>query len=245
MTTVTTTAPRLPMIHVDLGAGARGVFTGRGAVDPPVGVSGNQSHHRAHRPDDLAAARSEACQAVGVGAADLVLMRQVHSGHVIDATDCVTPAELGPADALVSSDPTMALGVLTADCVPVLFVGDDVVGVAHAGREGLLAGVVQATLSRFAAPGVAAVGPAIRGCCYEVPTAMRDRVAALHPVAAATTTWGTPSLDLPAAVVSVLEKAGWAVTDTGVCTHHDAGNMSHRRNAATGRQLGLVRRVAA
>lgn len=245
MTTLTTIASDLPTIVVDLGMSVRGVFTGRGGTALPVGDSGNQSHHRPHRPDDLAAARLAACEAIGAVPADIVLMKQVHGVRVLDATDARTPAELDNADALVSRSPNMVLGVLTADCVPILLATAGQVGVAHAGRRGLVAGVIGAVLQRFPEPGRAAIGPAIRGCCYEVPSDMRTHVSAVHPAAHGTTSWGTPSLDLPRAAAVVLREAGWAVNDTGICTHHDDGHMSHRQDASTGRQVGLVRRVAA
>jgi polyphenol oxidase len=92
----------------------------------------------------------------------------------------------------------------------------------------------------------AALGPSIAGSSYEVPAAMRDEVGARLPEAPATTSWGTPSLDLPAAVVGELGRAGVTrVLRVDRDTFTDAGLFSHRRasraGTSTGRACGLVR----
>lgn len=92
----------------------------------------------------------------------------------------------------------------------------------------------------------ARIGPAIGGCCYEVPAELADEVAAAHPAARATTTWGTPALDLPAAVAAQLHEAGVErVERAGVCTRCGGeGWFSHRRDPGAGRQAGVVVRAA-
>lgn len=233
------------MIHVDLGPDVRAVFTD--AVGDPVaiGTPGNLSHRRPHRPDDLERSRHQSAVAVGGGVPDLVFMRQVHGTRVAEVGRRDRGHEVGPCDAMTTTDDDVVLAVLTADCVPVLLRSGDRIGVAHAGRVGLTDGVLDRVADAFDTPGRAVVGPAIGGCCYEVPADLRDRVACLHPEAAATTTWGTPSLDLPAAARARLQDAGWDVTNVAVCTLHDDGQHSHRRSPDAGRQGGLIRRVAA
>ena len=172
-----------------------------------------------------------------------MLLRQVHGRRVLDVQPRQVGTEAGVADAATTAAEDVVLGVLVADCVPVLLASGRRIGVAHAGRIGLHEGVVEAVLRDFASPGRAAIGPSIRGCCYEVPEELQQEVARRRPAAAATTTWGTPSLDLAAAARVVLERAGWDVVDVDVCTHHDDRFMSHRRDPATGRQAGLVRRT--
>lgn len=176
-------------------------------------------------------------------------MRQVHGSVVADVTDD-TPrgAQVGPADGAVTDRPGVGLAVLVADCVPVLLAGRAAVGVAHAGRLGVVADIVGTTVARLRqlddGPLRAAVGPAIRGCCYEVEDWLRDEVAATRPAAHATTTWGTPSLDLPAAVHARLAALDVEVTDDGICTHCDERWFSHRRDGDdAGRQAGLVVRT--
>jgi polyphenol oxidase len=240
---------------VDLGAGVGAWFTGRDpdAADPPVGQLGNLSHRRPHRPEDLAAARARVGEATGTDPATWHLMQQVHGARVAEVT-AATPAgaELRGFDGVVTAETDRPLVALAADCVPVLFAGDGVVGAAHAGRLGVVRGVVPAVLTALGDLGASppdltvAVGPAIGSCCYEVPAGMRADVAAQHPVAAAETTWGTPSLDLPGAVVAVLEDAGVGdVRSSPVCTSCHPEWFSHRRDPGSGRHAGVVVRRGA
>ncbi len=238
---------------VEITTDVRAWFTGRDLerVEPPaVGAAGNLAHRRPHLPDELARERRHLAEVTGVDVERWHLMRQVHGARVATVTSS-TPlgAELVDVDAAVTTATDRALGVLTADCVPVLLAADGAIGAVHAGRRGLVAGVVPAALERLAALGaapatvVAAIGPAIRGCCYEVPGALRDQVVAEHPGARATTTWSSPALDLPAAVADQLTEAGVGrVDDVGVCTRCDpqARFFSHRADPGTGRALGLV-----
>lgn len=242
----------LAVAPVDLGPGVRAAFTGRDLDEPlerSVGDAGNLSHHRPHRPARLAADRAAAAAAVGVEPDDVVRLRQVHGSEVV-VVDDQTPrgAELGPADAMVTTQVGRALSVLVADCVPVLLAGPRVVGAAHAGRGGVMADVVGETAAAMArlgaAPTVAAIGPSIGGCCYEVEDWLRDEVVDQHPAAAAETTWGTPSLDLPAAVSARLHSLGVVVHRVMACTHCGSGWFSHRRDPDGGRQAGLVVRTS-
>ena len=139
--------------------------------------------------------------------------------------------------------------MLVADCVPVVAASHPgrAVGAVHAGRGGVVAGVVPAALARPGADDagdvVALIGPAIGGCCYEVPADMAGSGRRQHRARGpATTTWGTPSLDLPAAVTAQLHAAGVArVERLGGCTRcHGDRWFSHR--AATCR---TPRRTAA
>jgi polyphenol oxidase len=174
------------------------------------------------------------------------LMRQVHGTTVADA-----PGEAFPeADGLVTTQPGVALLTRAADCVPVLLAaaGGEIAAV-HAGREGVRRGVVTAAVERLRDLGAtdlrAWVGPHICGCCYEVPEELRAEVAAAVPATHATTTWGTPALDLGAGVVAQLAAAGVPVTEVGGCTREDDGLHSHRRDgAAAGRLAGVVWRTA-
>jgi polyphenol oxidase len=240
------------VLPVDLGPGVRAAVTGRDAdaPAPAVGAAGNLSHRRPHRPDDLATARRHVGTLTGTDPTAWHLMRQVHGADVATVDRSTPPgAELRDVDALVTTLPGRVLGVQTADCVPVLLAGAGAVAVAHAGRAGVALGVVTAALDALTRLGDdpprlrAVVGPSIGGCCYEVPADLRDRVAADHPAAAATTTWGTPALDLPAAVAAELAESGVPdVQRVGGCTRCDPEGrwFSHRADPTTGRQLALV-----
>jgi copper oxidase (laccase) domain-containing protein len=106
--------------------------------------------------------------------------------------------------------------------------------------------VVPATVERMRAHGATAitawVGPHVCGACYEVPQAMQDEVAAAVPASRATTSWGTPALDIGAGVRAQLAEAGVAVVDASRCTRESADLYSYRRDGASaGRLAGLVR----
>ena len=172
-------------------------------------------------------------------------LNQVHSHQVIDA-DSTGGEPTG--DAWVSTCGT-PLAVLVADCLPVLFVakgvdGRPITAAAHAGRPGLLAGVLEHTLTameqRGAARITAWIGPGACGSCYEIPEEMVEQIAAERPGIRARTSWGTAALDLRAEAKNVLQSAGAAVVDVAGCTMEDPQLFSHRRSQQTGEQQGRI-----
>lgn len=175
--------------------------------------------------------------------ADLADMHQVHGHTVVEAG--------GPrqqCDALVTDRPDVVLMVRVADCVPVLLTDPaaGVLGAAHAGRQGLVEGVVEACVSRMRELGAerieAWVGPHVCGACYEVPEAMQEEVASREPVSRSTTSWGTPALDIGAGVRAQLDRSGVAVHDASRCTLESPDLYSHRRDGAgAGRFAGVIR----
>ncbi len=173
-------------------------------------------------------------------------LHQVHGHEVITVGDGPQPRP--DADALVTDRAGVVLLVRAADCVPVLLADPDagVVGAAHAGRAGVTSAVVPAAVARMRDLGAtditAWVGPHVCGACYEVPEEMRSQVGAVVPEAVATTSWGTPSLDLGAGVRAQLGGAGVSVVDVSRCTLESADLYSHRRDGrSAGRLAGLVR----
>jgi purine-nucleoside/S-methyl-5'-thioadenosine phosphorylase / adenosine deaminase len=188
----------------------------------------------------------------------LALMHQVHGAevHIVDGGRWPPSGDAGEvpvADALVTAQPDVALVVRVADCVPVLLADGHagVVGAAHAGRAGLVAGVVPAALAAMRALGAerirAWVGPHVCGSCYEVPEPLRAEVSAAHPEASASTSWGTPALDIGAGVVAQLVAAGVKVDAASAfrCTVEDDDLFSYRRQGRrSGRTAGLVWRRA-
>jgi polyphenol oxidase len=175
----------------------------------------------------------------------IATMRQVHGREV--AVVSAALADPPVCDALVTTEAGVAICVRVADCVPVVLADSaaGVVAVAHAGRRGVAAGVVGNavdTMRRLGAHDIQAwIGPHICGGCYEVPAQMRAEVAAGVPPAFACTTWGTPSLDLGAAVTAQLAPAGCAVIDHSRCTRESVDLHSYRRDGAhSGRTAGLV-----
>lgn len=177
--------------------------------------------------------------------ARLADMHQVHGNHVARAGEETNPA----CDALVTDRADLVLLVRVADCVPVLLADPvaGVIGAAHAGRPGVLSGVVPRTVAEMRSLGArqitAWVGPHVCGSCYEVPAEMQAEVVAAEPTTLAVTSWGTPSLDLGAGVRAQLEREDVAVVDAARCTREDADLYSYRRDgAAAGRLAGLIRR---
>lgn len=217
-------------------------FTDRyGGVSPPPYDSLNLGGAPADRPG---VRENFELLARGFGVEAFARMRQVHGRDAV----VVTSADEAPTcDVLVSATPEVALCVRVADCVPLVLADADrgVVGVAHVGRLGVVAGTATAAVAAMREAGATAVdvwvGPHICGGCYEVPPDMRAAVAAQVPVAYACTTWGTPALDIGAAVASQLEAAGCRVHLRARCTRESPDLFSYRRDGRqSGRLAGLV-----
>ena len=169
-------------------------------------------------------------------------MRQVHGADVVWAMPGLVPE----ADALLTYTPNVAVLVRVADCVPIVLATAerDTVGVVHAGRRGLVAGVVPAAakilLDRGQGPVTAWVGPHICGRCYELDAATAAEVAEAVPPAASTTWAGTPAADIGAGVTAQLAELGISVHHIGGCTLEDDRFFSHRRDGTTQRQGALA-----
>jgi YfiH family protein len=212
-----------------------------------LGMHVEDEWRRVHANRELLAA------ATGVAAGDLVFAQQVHGAGVATVDRSSSRGRDGGVagvDALVTATPGLALVVLAADCLPVLLAEPQagVVAAAHAGRQGLVAGVLQAAVEQMAALGAdpqrvrASIGPAACGRCYEVPEALADEVERAVPGSRATTRQGTPSVDLVAGATAVLRRVGVAEVETvGGCTiEHVDRWFSYRRDGRTGRHAGVV-----
>ncbi|WP_418956561.1 peptidoglycan editing factor PgeF [Streptomyces tritici] len=235
----------------DLTSGAHFAFTDRwGGVSAAPYEELNLGGAVGDDPEAVRSNRARAAAALGLDPAHVVWMNQVHGADVAVIDRDWTPGTaLPPVDALVTDRRDVALAVLTADCVPVLL-ADPVAGVvaaAHAGRPGMVAGVVPAAVEAMVGLGAeparitARTGPAVCGRCYEVPERMRDEVAAVRPEARAETSWGTPAVDVAAGVHAQLEALG--VRDrraSDVCTLESGDHFSYRRDRTTGRLAGYV-----
>ena len=182
--------------------------------------------------------------------AGLALARQLHGARLVRVRGDGSAPE---ADALFTSEPGVAVGVLTADCVPILLVHDGGAGVAaiHAGWRGSAAGISERATREFcdalgvtARELVAVVGPHIGACCYEVDAPVREAIADSRAFRAAAVR-GHYMLDLFALNRAQLVAAGvggervWRV---GGCTSCDArGYPSYRRDRTSGRMTHWVR----
>lgn len=218
-----------------------------GASGPPYG-SFNLCDRVGDDPAHVATNRRRLATGIGLAADRIVWMRQVH-GTGVGVVDAPVPHAVSDTDALVTTQPRLALAVLTADCVPVLL-ADPVAGVlaaVHAGRRGAAAGVLTATVRAMFAAGAtpqhgqALLGPAVCGACYEVPAQLQAEVAEQLPDSACRTRAGTPGLDLRAGLWRQLVELG--VARIGVdprCTAEDRQLYSYRRDGVTGRLAALT-----
>ncbi len=176
-------------------------------------------------------------------------LRQVHGAGVVAVTEPGGGAG-SVADGAVTGVPAAVLALHTADCAPVVVVGGGAAGVAHAGWRGIVAGVlgevVRAVRDLPARPGRtglrAVVGPSIRPPAYEFGPAELAAVAgAARRDVGSVTSWGTPALDLVAAVRGALGTAGVDdVEDLGYDTANESF-FSHRVRGDLGRQATTVR----
>ncbi|KOG21667.1 laccase [Streptomyces viridochromogenes] len=200
-------------------------------------------------PEAVLTNRELAAKSLGLAPGEVVWMNQVHGADVVEVDGPWRDRPVPDVDAIVTAQRGLALAVLTADCVPVLLADPvaGIVGAAHAGRPGMIAGVVPAVLRAMTDLGaepsriVARTGPAVCGRCYEVPEAMRAEVAAVEPTAHTETSWGTPAVDVAAGVHAQLGRLG--VRDRAqspVCTLESGDHFSYRRDRTTGRLAGYV-----
>ncbi|MEU8983611.1 peptidoglycan editing factor PgeF [Streptomyces sp. NPDC048309] len=200
-------------------------------------------------PDAVRTNRELAAKSLGLDPARVVWMNQVHGPEVAVVDGPWGDRPVAEVDAIVTTRRGLALAVLTADCTPVLL-ADPVAGIvaaAHAGRPGMIAGVVPAAVRAMVELGaepariVARTGPAVCGRCYEVPERMRADVAAIEPTAHAETSWGTPAVDVTAGVHAQLERLGVRDREQSpVCTLESQDHFSYRRDRTTGRLAGYV-----
>ncbi|MBB4857929.1 YfiH family protein [Novosphingobium chloroacetimidivorans] len=240
-----------------LGDVAHGFLGRAGGVSQGIVAGLNVGLGSGDDPEHIAENRRRAVTAVAPGSR-LATVYQVHSA------DCVTVAEPWPddarphADALVTDRPGLALGILTADCAPVLFADRKagVIGAAHAGWKGAIGGITDTTIAAMERLGAdrsriaAAVGPCIAQQSYEVDEAFRDRFLAQD---AAHTRFFVPGMperwqfDLEGYVVARLRGAGLTrVEGLGLDTYaaperfFSFRRATHAREPSYGRQIALI-----
>ena len=236
----------VPLRYEESLGGARFAFTNRfGGVSRRPYTELNLGGHVGDTDEVVAENRRLLAARIGLPVDRVLYMNQVH-GSQVAVVDRPWDGAAPHVDALVTCERDLALAVLVADCVP-LVLADPVAGVvavAHAGRPGLVAGVVPAVVKAMRELGARAitarVGPSVCGQCYEVPETMRTEVAAAVPEAFATTRQGTPSVDVAAGVEAHLRSAGAAYERVAGCTIEDRGLFSYRRDRTTGRFAGVA-----
>lgn len=230
-------------------------FTRQGGVSHGPFESLNCGFSSGDEPGLVSENRVRALARIGVPPGSLCAVRQVHGAEVLIARDPSPGKPVTEADALVTDRPGLALGVLTADCAPVLLADREaqVIGAAHAGWRGALEGVIDAVVDAMIRLGaahdriVAAIGPCIAQASYEVGPEMRDRFVRVDPESAALfepVAGGDRLLfDLRGYVCHRLTQAG--VTAWQVLPHDTAADdkrfFSHRRTRRHGgERFGLL-----
>jgi YfiH family protein len=224
------------------------VTTRAGGRSRPPYESFNLGDRVGDDPAAVAANRHRLATEVGLPPDHVIWMEQVH-GRTATIVDGPRQEPVEATDAVVATEPGLAVAVLVADCVPVLLADPDagVVAAVHAGRVGSRVGVLPAALAAMRDAGARTdhievlLGPAVCGECYEVPAAMQADVATHLPGSASRTRKGTPGLDLRAGLWQQLADAG--VARIGVdprCTVEDRTLFSHRRDGKTGRLAAIT-----
>ncbi len=189
----------------------------------------------------------------------VITLYQVHGATALTVTGMVPREGMPKADAVVTATPKLAIGVLTADCTPVLFADATarVVGAAHAGWRGAVAGIVESTITEMERHGArrqhirAAVGPTISQDAYEVGPEFEAEVVALDFAYAryfrVLRSGGRPHFDLPGFVAGRLTAAGvGSIEMTTPCTRaNESKFFSYRRSQALkeadyGRQISAI-----
>ncbi|PHQ98706.1 MAG: polyphenol oxidase [Marinosulfonomonas sp.] len=241
-----------------LSAFRHGFFTRRGGASSGIFEGLNCGHGSSDQTQAVTLNRERVANTMDVGAAALTSVHQYHSAKVLTLTAPISGAR-PKADAMVTATPDIALGILTADCAPVLFADTQagVVGAAHAGWKGAIGGILEATLDAMEALGAtrsntaAVIGPCISQAAYEVGPEFMDIFIADDPDHArffAGGTAGRVQFDLPAFGLHRLRKAGVGQAEwSRHCTYRDADRFYsyrrsvHQKEADYGRLISVIR----
>jgi len=229
----------------------------RGGVSTGVVAGLNVGTGSADDPAAIAENRRRAAEAV-LSDATLVTVYQVHSPDVVTVTAPIAFDARPHADAMVTDRPGLLLGILTADCAPVLFADREagVIGAAHAGWKGAIGGVTDATIAAMETLGAdrariaAAIGPCIAQASYEVDAGFARRFEADDPANERFFAAGRPDhfqFDLEGYVAHRLAAAGLRRVELlGLDTYADADRFysyrraTHRREPDYGRQISII-----
>lgn len=240
------TSDSLPVRH--------GFFTRKGGASSGIFAGLNCGSGSSDQAEIVAINRARVAEAMGVD--QVVTVHQVHSADVVAVSGPLT--DRPKADALVTATPGVAIGILTADCEPVLFADAKagVIGAAHAGWRGALDGVLEATINAMEGLGArrqnisAVIGPTISQANYEVGPDFiyafldddRDNARFF-----AKGNGDRLLFDLPAFGLHRLRQAGVAAEWTGHCTYRDAERFysyrrtTHQGEADYGRLMSVIR----
>lgn len=239
---------------------AHGFFGRAGGVSQGIYASLNCGPGSDDAPEAVKDNRRRALQALaGDRAAKLLTLNQNHTAEVLTVREALARDERPRADGTVTDRPHIALGILTADCAPVLFADADaqIIGAAHAGWKGALGGIIDNVVVAMMRLGAnparirAAIGPCISQAAYEVGT---EFIARFREADSQNTRFFTPSkradhwqFDLETYIAHRLSRAGVSnVEPLSVCTYARENDFfsyrraTHRKEADYGRQLSAI-----
>ena len=250
----TLTAPNLTQASV-----RHAFFTRKGGVSTGIFSSLNCGFGSGDHPADVAENRARAAATLGIPTETLCTVYQIHSPKVAIVVEPWQRSAAPQVDAMVTRKPGIALGILTADCVPVLFADTQasVIGAAHAGWKGALGGVLEATVEAMEKLGAArgriaaALGPSIAQASYEVGPEFHAAFVNADPANARffieSDRAGHFRFDLPAYVAGRLEQAGIeASREAAIDTYAEADlcfsyrRATHARESDYGRLLSAI-----
>ena len=229
------------LTHPSLAPLRHGFFTRKGGASSGLFQGLNCGRGSSDQQSIVTVNRARVAAAMGVPADRLATVHQTHSANVVTLTDRDDPSLVASteADALVTATPGIALAVLTADCQPVLLADPEagVIGAAHAGWKGTMAGILDATVAAMRAAGAeqirAVIGPCISQRAYEVGEDFMDRFLAEDDSFArffAGGPQGRPMFDLPGFGLARLRDLGVEADWTKHCTYGDPARFfSYRR----------------
>ncbi|MFN4354719.1 peptidoglycan editing factor PgeF [Parvibaculum sp.] len=236
-----------------------GFFTREDGVSKGIYASLNCGYGSDDVPENVRENRARVAEKLSVEREKLLTVYQIHSPAVAEVTEPWTPDTAPQADAMVTATHGIALGILTADCAPVLFADKKarVIGAAHAGWKGAVTGVLETTIETMLRLGAerqnitAAIGPCISKEAYEVGPEFHERFLSDSD---ANGRWFGPSehpghfmFDLPGYVASRLEACEiGTVAALGHCTYQDERRFfsfrrtTHRKEKDYGRQISAL-----
>lgn len=236
---------------------SHGFFTRAGGVSEGIYSGLNVGQGSSDNPEHIAENRRRVADVFGTGSGELATPHQIHSPDVISVSAPFSD-ERPRADGIVTATPNIAIGILTADCGPVLFADHDagVIGAAHAGWKGALTGVLENTVLEMEKLGakrdntVAVLGPMISQQNYEVGP---EFVARVVNIDADNGKWFKPSrrddhtmFDLDGYIVDRLTRAGVTASSLNICTYADEERFysyrrtTHRCEPDYGRQISTI-----
>lgn len=235
---------------------SHGFFTRKGGVSEGIYDSLNVGLGSDDKQDMVATNRQLICQALGAEAEQLATVSQIHSADVAFVEQPMTE-DRPRADALVTNMPGLAIGILTADCGPVLFADADagVIGAAHAGWKGAMGGVLENTVLKMIELGArrenitATLGPCISQGNYEVGPEYLSRFLnadmSNNRYFVPSKKEGHSMFDLTSYVVTQLTNSGIIADSVNLCTYQDENRFYSYRRSIHKNQQDYGRQISA